>query len=492
MKRQAGILLHPTSLPSPYGIGDLGPAAYRFVDWLKQSGQRLWQVLPLTIPDATDSPYAASSSRAGNWLLISPELLVTDGLLEATAVPRPQPVRPVHYPTVRRQRTKLIKQSFNYFQQHGSAKLKKEWTAFRQRETYWLHNFALFMALRDRFHGQHWYRWPAPLVCRHPAALRRYEKQLKKEMDIYAHGQWLFFRQWQHLKQYANNQGIRIIGDLPFFVVHDSVDVWAHQSLFRLDKRRMPTSISGVPPDYFSRRGQIWGDPHYDWNHLEKTNFSWWISRFTAAFRLFDLLRVDHFRGYRAVWHIKPGRHTARDGWWGPVPGEQLLRLVRRRLRRLPLIAEDLGIITDDVIQMRKQFNLPGMRVLQFAFDGSPDNLHLPIHYPKNCVAYTGTHDNDTSRGWITSSGLPHEIKNALHYTDAAAKTFAWELIKIGMRSKAGMFITPLQDVLNLGPDARMNVPGTRQGNWQWRLRANLLTTSIARRLRQITKSAKR
>jgi 4-alpha-glucanotransferase len=492
MKRRAGILLHPTSLPSPFGQGDFGMEAYRFIDWLHQAGQRVWQILPLTIPDHTGSPYSSSSSMAGNWLLVSPDELVRAGLLDKSSLPPTTPVAPVNFRTIFKARAEIITRSLNFFISHGSAELKKEFRVFKNNESSWLDDMALFMACKDYFHYQPWPRWPKNLASRQPGALAGAKKKLKKSTAFYEYGQWLFYRQWRHLKSYANEKGVAIIGDLPFFVCHDSVDVWSHQDMFKLDEHHLPSFVSGVPPDYFSAKGQIWGDPQYDWLFLAQTNFDWWTKRFQQALTLYDCIRLDHFRGYQAVWYIKRGSYTARHGHWEPVPGEKLFHLLKRQLHHLPFIAEDLGLITNEVTVLRQQFNFPGTRVLQFSFDGLPKNTHRPANYDHNVIAYTGTHDNDTARGWISNSGKSGEIQNALKQTGATTRTFTWKLIEKGMYSKADTFIAPLQDVLNLGSGARLNKPGTKHHNWAWRFAKNALTDPLAKKLRQLTSSTGR
>ncbi len=492
MTRQSGILLHPTSLPSPYGIGDFGVEAYRFVDWLEKAGQHYWQILPLTIPDETGSPYASPSAMAGNWMLISPQILVCDNLLAAGDLPKKKPIGPINYGAIHKKRQALLKKSFEYFQANGTKKQKNHFKNWQNKQKGWLNDYALFTAVKEYYHGRPWPRWPHDLVHRRSQAMNHWTKKLKEQITFHKYCQWLFFRQWYYLRTYANHRHIKIIGDVPFFVCHDSVDVWSHQDMFKLNQRHLPTFVSGVPPDYFSSRGQIWNDPHYNWQYIEKNGFDWWIQRFKQALTIYDFIRLDHFRGYQAVWYIQRSRHTARHGHWEPVPGQKLFKALKKKIGKLPFIAEDLGIITREVTALRQQFGFPSTRILQFSFDGLPDNNHRPENYTADVVCYTGTHDNDTARGWITNSGKPEEVNNALNETMARPDEFAWKLIKIGLHSKADIFIAPLQDILNLGSEARLNKPGTKQKNWRWRYEADALTNTLAKKLRALTIMAQR
>ena len=489
-ERSSGILLPVSCLPGRYGIGDFGLEAYRFVDFLASAGQKFWQILPLTIPDNTGSPYSSLSALAGNWLLISPELLMKAGLIDR--LPKKQPGGRVDYSRSWVQKSRLLWRSFSYFHKHASRQQKKRFAAFQKRERPWLTNFGLFMAVKDWFHGKPWYTWPAPLARLQRAALKTWTRKLITRIPYHTYCQWIFFEQWRALKQYANRKGIRIIGDLPFFVTHDSVDVWENQQLFLLMAKGQPRYISGVPPDYFSNRGQLWNDPQYNWRSLRTSGFRWWVERVRKAMELYDIVRLDHFRGFRAIWFIKRGSKTAKKGRWVSVPSQALFKILRKKLGKLPLIAEDLGVITNDVNLLRKQLGFPGMRVLQFAFSGDPNNYHLPEKMNLNSIAYTGTHDNDTARGWIEQSGKPRQRKNALAYAKATKKNFACKLIEIGMHTRAHTFIAPMQDILNLGSEARMNKPSTKRGNWSWRLRPNMLTPALAKRLKTLTKKAGR
>lgn len=492
MKRASGILLHPTSLPSPYGIGDFGFEAYKFVDFLQKSEQKIWEVLPLTVPGINGSPYSSSSSMAGNWLLISPELLVCDGLLDKKNLPEKQAIKPVKYTITRKERLILLKKSFNYFQKKGTRKQKNKLLTFQKQEAYWLDNYALFMAIKDYYNAQPWYQWPKPLANRNKKTLLLWTKKLSEQIAFHKYCQWLFFTQWYYLKTFANRKGIRIFGDVPFFVVRDSVDVWANKKLFLLDKKNKPTFVAGVPPDYFSAKGQIWGNPQYNWPAVKKTKFNWMVRRFQMAFRLYDMVRVDHFRGYRALWYIKRDSKDAKEGKWIQVPGEQLFYTLKTKLKRLPVVAEDLGFITRDVIKLRNKLNFPGMRVMIFGFSGEDNNFHLAKNFPTNSVAYTGTHDTDTARGWVTTSGRKKHRAIALKYLKTTKTNFAWKLIQLGIKSKANTLIIPLQDILNLDSKSRFNKPSTLKGNWQWRFKSGTLSNTLIQKLREVIKRSKR
>jgi 4-alpha-glucanotransferase len=492
MKRRSGILLHITSLPSPYGIGDLGKEAFRFIDFLSMSGQSIWQILPLTIPDSIGSPYASPSAFAGNWLLISPEELVKEGLLHKKSLPKQKRVTAIKYSKVFQERRKLVEVSYEYFHKHASAEQKNNFEDFIERHTKWLDDFGLFMALKDYFKGARWFNWPENIANRDAEAIKYWYKKLHRQIRVYQYGQWIFFTQYTKIKKYANKKGIRIFGDIPFFIIHDSVNVWVDRDLFLLDDEYQPLAKSGVPPDYFSKRGQLWGDPQYDWEKMKKNDFRWFIRRIKKAEHFYDDVRLDHFRGYAAVWHVDPKSKTSKNGKWVQVPGIDIFKQVKSRFKDISIIAEDLGYITRDVVRLKEYFKFPGMRVMQFGFSGKRNNFHLPANFPTDCVAYTGTHDNDTTYGWITKSGKTPQRKFALAYTKTDKKHFAWKLIELGMRSRACWFIFPIQDALNLGSEARMNKPSTRKKNWQWRLKKNALSDELATEIKNITKSSGR
>ncbi len=490
--RRAGILLHPTSLPSPYGIGDLGPSAYRFADFLVASGQTLWQVLPLVIPDVVGSPYASSSAFAGNWLLISPDALYDDGLLPRRIVPWSGEDEPVHYRNVARRKRKVIALAFEHFRAHATVHQRNRFHAFVRDQSFWLREHALFAALKDRFGDSvPWTRWPAALRRRDARALRRWRSVLKQRIMLHEFSQWLFHEQWQRLRSYANKKGIIVIGDVPLFVTRDSADTWAHPSHFMLDRLGRPTVVGGVPPDYFSTRGQVWGDPLYDWKRLRRDGYRWWLRRFSRSFDLYDVARLDHFRGYIASWGVRAGSRSARLGSWHAAPGRELFSVVRRKFPRAAFIAEDLGIITQDVIDARNALRFPGVRVMQFGFDDLA-SIHVFKNLSKRCVAYTGTHDNNTVRGWYDENATRREWKNVKRLLRATDRSVVHSFVRALYKSRANTVLVPLQDVLGSGSEARMNRPGTRKGNWRWRFNLSDLTEARARELKKLSRLTRR
>jgi 4-alpha-glucanotransferase len=483
--RASGILLHPTSLPGP-GTGDLGEQAFRFVDWLAAAGQSLWQTLPLVAVNEGGSPYNALSAFAGNPLLISPAELHLHGLLSAEAAAAPDlDDDALDFPAALRWKDDVVRAAYALLA--DDEELRADFRAYRQEEAAWLDDYALFRALRDVHEGRSWGDWPAPLRERHPNALEEARHQLFDEIDRHAYGQYLFDVQWSAVRRYAHSRGIRIVGDVPIFVAYDSADVWAHPELFELDEELRPTVVSGVPPDYFSATGQRWGNPLYRWDVLEKTGYRWWIDRFRRTLEMVDVVRVDHFRGFESYWEVPADEDTAMRGRWMPGPGRKLFDAVRRELGGLPLVAEDLGIITAEVEALRDDLDLPGMRVLQFAFGGDdPGNPHLPRNYVHNAVAYTGTHDNDTVLGWYADAD--RDAKSAVDESVGTGSEMHWRMMEAVLRSDAGWAIVPLQDVLGLGGQARMNTPGVAEGNWGWRLRAGALTPELAARLAELVR----
>lgn len=487
--RASGILLHPTSLPGP-GVGDLGEQAFRFVDWLADAGQSLWQVLPLVAVNEGGSPYNALSAFAGNPLLLSPAELHLHGLLPAQAAAAPDlDDDSLDFPAALRWKDQVVRAAHALLA--DDAELRADFRDYREEEAAWLEDYALFRALRDAHGGRSWADWPHALRRREPDALDRARRELSTEIERHAYAQYLFDLQWAAVRRYAHRHGIRIIGDVPIFVAYDSADVWAHPELFELDGELRPTVVSGVPPDYFSATGQRWGNPLYRWNVLERTGFRWWIERFRRTLRMVDVVRVDHFRGFQSYWEVPADEETAIHGRWLPGPGRRLFDAVRRDLGSLPLVAEDLGIITREVEALRDDLDLPGMRVLQFAFGGDdPRNPHLPRNYVHNAVAYTGTHDNDTALGWYADAG--REERTALHQEVEPGPEMHWRLIQTVLRSRAGWAIVPLQDVLGLGGQARMNTPGVPEGNWAWRFREGDLTPELAARLADLVRSTGR
>jgi 4-alpha-glucanotransferase len=475
-RRASGILLHPTSLPGPFGIGELGDAAYRFIDFLASSKQSLWQVLPLGPTGYGDSPYASFSSFAGNHLLISLRQLADDGLLDpASLITAPAfPAAAVDYATVIAFKMPLLRQSFETFRASASAQQEGAYRQFRLDNQHWLDDYALFMALKNEFNGLPWNQWPPDIAARKSSALSIWKNRLSVSIDFQSYLQYQFYHQWNGLRRYAAARGVRIVGDLPIFVAHDSSDVWAHPELFYLDAKGQPTVVSGVPPDYFSATGQRWGNPLYRWDILAQTSYTWWIERFRAALALVDLVRLDHFRGFQAYWEIPAEEETAIKGRWAPGPGANLFKALKKALGRVPAIAEDLGVITPDVVALREQFGFPGMRVLQFAFGSDAANEHLPHNYEQNCLVYTGTHDNDTTIGWYNSRGS-EEQHTVRDYLATDGHTINLDLIRLAFSSVANFAIVPLQDVLGLGSEARMNTPGQATGNWTWRYQSEML-----------------
>jgi 4-alpha-glucanotransferase len=486
-ERSAGILLHPTSLPAPCGIGDLGPAAYAWVDALARAGQSWWQILPLGPTGYGDSPYQSFSAFAGNPNLISPELLVREGLLNSADLAGEHwPADRVDYGRVIPYKTALTARAWEYFQAGRGSALRPAFEEFRRREADWLDDFVLFFALKVAHGGISWYRWPEELILRKPAAMQRARHELAEAMELHRFRQFLFSHQWKALKAYAKERGIRLIGDVPIFTAPDSADVWTHPELFLLDQRHRPIAVAGVPPDYFSKTGQLWGNPLYNWEAHKRGGYAWWTARLRAALAQVDLIRLDHFRGFEAYWEVPVGDPTAENGRWVKGPGADFFRVVRDKLQGLPFIAEDLGVITPEVRQLRREFDLPGMRVLQFAFGGATEKRFLPHRHERNTAVYTGTHDNDTSHGWFQSL-TEEELRFFRSYAPSTEGDVSWDLIRLAWMSVADYAVTPLQDVLSLGSEARMNTPGTSAGNWRWRFRAEMLTEKVLDRLAEWT-----
>jgi 4-alpha-glucanotransferase len=492
-KRSSGILLHPTSLPGPYGIGDLGPQAYRFVDWLESTGCTLWQILPLGPTGYGDSPYQCFSAFAGNPYLISPDDLLADGLVTQDDVDllKDLPASSVNFGLLIPKKLDLLLKAFSRFQS-DPENLRQAFDYFCAQNASWLDDFALFMALKEANGGGAWNGWSEALRSRKKSALTKARKQLSEDIQRHSFYQFLFFRQWEKVRKYANGKGIQIVGDIPIFVAYDSADVWANPELFYLDENSNPTVVAGVPPDAFSATGQLWGNPLYNWEVHKKEGYKWWLSRVRASLGFMDILRFDHFRGFAGYYEIPAGEATAENGRWVPGPAHDFFNAVQAYLEDglvapgagLPIIAEDLGVVTPDVIELLEAFNLPGMKVLQFAFSG-PDNPFLPHNYVPDCVAYTGTHDNDTAVGWFNSAP-GHEKDFARRYLGVDGHDFAWDLIRAVWKSVAVFAITPMQDVLSLGGEARMNFPSKLGGNWEWRMNDGDLREDLAAGLRDL------
>ncbi len=488
--RSGGVLCHPTSFPGRFGIGDLGKGAYDFVDWLADAGQQLWQVLPLGPTGYGDSPYQCFSAFAGNPLLISPEGLAWNGLLPHDAlndVP-PFPAHAVDYGWVIDYKQRLLRQSFAYFKEHGSADQHQGFAWFRAQNADWLDDFALFMALKGYFGGGSWHDWPREVRLREPAALADHREKVAAEAEYQAYLQFVFNDQWSALKRHAAERGIQIIGDVPVFVAEDSADVWANPDQFRLDSEGNPTVVAGVPPDLFSATGQRWGNPHYNWDVMRQDGFQWWIKRIRQTLQFVDIVRIDHFRGFEASWEIPADEPTAINGHWAKAPGAELFQAVQQALGVLPIIAEDLGIITPEVDALRLQFDFPGMKVLHFAFGPEFFPPYLPYTYETNCIVYPGTHDNNTTVGyWNERTEI--EKHNIRRFTGTDAHDIAWDFIRLAWSSVANQAVATLQDVMGLGEEARMNYPSRAGGNWQWRYTADMLTPELAARLRDFSET---
>jgi len=483
-RRRAGILLHPTSLPGPWGNGDLGAAAFHFVDFLVSSGQTLWQMLPLGPTHSHGSPYQCLSVHAGN-----PQLISIDGLLERQWL-NEDDVAGLRAIKVQEDadedRCRLLVKAYEGFCRQSTEEDRQALQHFIASEQSWLGDYALYQALRNEFHGRDWSQWPVPLRDRDPVALQQARARLQVAIDQVCFEQYLFFSQWAALKQYANERGVLMFGDLPIFVAYDSVDVWAQQHFFELDQQGQPVVVAGVPPDYFSASGQRWGNPHYRWQAMVADGFSWWLSRVAMQLQLFDIIRIDHFRGFQAYWEIPAGEETAINGRWVEAPGDEFFNALLERYGRLPFVAEDLGIITPEVTALREKYHLPGMKILQFAFDGNHDNPYLPYNHEHNTVVYTGTHDNDTTLGWYQAlpAAARHYVDDYLGMPD---EVMPWPLVRLALSSVAMTAVIPFQDVLGLGSEDRMNVPGTTAHNWQWRFSWEQVPEDAAARLRHLS-----
>jgi 4-alpha-glucanotransferase len=517
LPRASGILLHPTSLPSYFGVGELGSNALGFIDFLAATGQQFWQVLPLGPTGYGNSPYMCYSAIAGNPLLISLEVLRADGLLndgDLAGYPHFNADR-VEFDAVLAAKMPLLRRAFERFKTLESPPpqppkpapkldalgkpviapdiapppdFKALYAAFVQAKADWLPDYALFMALKAA-HGQtSWYEWEPAIANRQPAALQAWRQQLAEEIEFHQYLQFEFFRQWQRIKTYANQNHVQIIGDIPIYVAHDSVDVWANPENFQLDpKTGAVAQMAGVPPDYFSETGQLWGNPVYNWDHLEKTGFAWWIARFEAMLETVDWIRIDHFRGFEAYWSVPHGEKTAMNGTWIEAPGQAFFTALREKLGTLPILAEDLGVITPAVEALRDDFGFPGMKVLQFAFGSDPGNAFLPFNYPRNCLVYTGTHDNNTTLGWFNSLDDWERRNLMAQIGTVSPEGIHWDLIRVALGSVAQLAILPLQDVLGHGEPSRMNFPGKPEGNWEWRYGEDMVNQDVRDRLRWLT-----
>lgn len=457
-RRRAGVLLHPTSLPGPYPQGQISHEAYRFVEFLEHAGISVWQMLPVGPTHGDGSPYQSLSAHACETGLLSLDWLLDRNLLKELPA------------TCDSKGHKLsLERAYKEFVSGKHGELISQFQTFCDKQSHWLDDYALFMSLREQENQRVWSEWPVPLRDRHSEAIKKAQKELAQRISFYQFGQFVFYQQWTDLKRYANERGILLFGDLPIYVAYDSVDVWAKPELFMLDEIGQPRFVAGVPPDYFSETGQRWGNPQYDWQAMQAENFHWWQQRTQSQLQLFDVVRVDHFRGFEAYWEIKAEEKTAINGRWVKAPGNKLLQTLSDTFHALPLVAEDLGIITDEVTALREKFKLPGMKILQFAFDGDPNNAYLPHNHEFNSVAYTGTHDNDTTLSWYELLD-EHTRRQVIDYLAFPGdETMPWPMIRSALASVACLSVLPMQDILGLGQGERMNTPGTTEGNWRWR-----------------------
>lgn len=479
--RTSGILLHITSLPSRFGIGDLGEAAYGFVNVLAETKQKLWQVLPLGPTGFGDSPYQCFSTFAGNPLLISLEKLSEAGLLSAEDLNTNENFddTKVDYGKVINYKYALYRKAFANFAED------KDYKTFCTKHT-WLNDYALFISLKQHFNGRSWNEWDKDIKLKEPEAVARYTKNLAKEIAFHKFLQYCFFKQWHELKAYANKNGVQIIGDIPIYVAFDSSDAWGSPKTFFFDKNMNPTKVAGVPPDYFSKTGQLWGNPLYNWRELKKDNYKWWRDRVQAIRELVDIIRIDHFRGFCGYWAVPYGSETAMDGKWEKGPGADIFIAIKELLGDLPILAEDLGVLTPDVHALRDKFGFPSMKILEFAFNANEGSSYIPHLLERNSVVYTGTHDNDTVVGWFRTAA-PQDKALFMEYTNTDGKDVAWDFIRLAFASVSNIAIVPMQDILSLDSDARMNTPSLASGNWQWRFKWNQVTPDLKGRLKRFT-----
>ncbi len=487
--RASGVLLHLTSLPSRYGIGDLGKEAYDFVDFLKRANQKLWQILPLNPPASGGSPYNCFSAFAGNALLISIDKLIEDDLLkvgEVTNVPNFAETK-VEFSKVIKFKNELFLKAFDRFDKSAEG---DDYAQFKKENEYWLPDFCLYMSLKEHFNNRAWNRWDTDIAFREKQAIERCKNKLADEIRYQEFLQYIFSKQWSELKYYANHNGIKILGDLPIFVAHDSSDVWVHPELFDLDDEGNSRKVAGVPPDYFSKTGQLWGNPHFNWKRMQEDNFLWWRKRFERPVEQVDITRIDHFRGFEAYWEVDASEKTAVKGKWVKAPGYELFSAVKQHLGNLPIIVEDLGFITPEVNEMKKKYGFPGMKILQFSFDEKAPIKSRPEGYEKHCVVYTGTHDNDTLLAWhrgLKQSKNTRVLKILEKYyginNSMSEEKVCWALIEVVYKTKANFAIVPLQDILCLDNEARMNYPGTVSGNWAWRYKREDITKGMQEKL---------
>lgn len=491
--RKSGILMPVFSLPGSYGIGTMGKKAYEFVDFLKKAGQKCWQVLPVGQTGYGNSPYQTVSAFGGSCYLIDLDMLIEEGLLKKDEV---KDLRwnitedKVDFGLLYMYRMQVLKIAFDRFDDSN-----KDYKTFLNEEAFWIDDLALFMALKEYFGGMPFYQWPMDVKKREEATMERYKKLLEEDIRLHCFIQYMFYKQWKALKAYANENGIEIIGDIPIYVPADSVDVWANPKFFQLDEKLVPKSVAGVPPDYFSEDGQLWGNPLYDWDVLKEADYSWWMKRLANAFKLFDIVRIDHFRGIESYWSVKNGEKTAKGGKWCPGPGKDFIKKLQTEFKDKEFIAEDLGILTDEVRDLLKFSGYPGMKVLEFAFEEGEKSDYLPHRYERNCICYTGTHDNETLMGWIKTSSKDRlkYVKDYFGITGEKESDILWSIIQAGMRSHANLFIAQLQDYLELGNETRINKPGISDGtNWCWRVKEGSFTDALAEKIAKITEMYER
>ncbi|MBM7555930.1 4-alpha-glucanotransferase [Halanaerobacter jeridensis] len=492
-KRNSGVFLHPTSLPGKYGIGSLGEEAYEFIDFLNEAGQKVWQMCPLGPTGYGDSPYQCFSAFAGNPYLIDLEKLLAEGYLVQDDLEEEIdfPTDRVDYGQVIDFKMPLLRKAFNNFKKSATEKEKEDFADFCAENADWLDDYALFRAIKEKFGGVAWTEWDDDIRFREEEALKKYRAESEEKIEFRKFLQYIFFQQWAEVKEYANQKGIKILGDIPIFVAMDSADAWANPEMFFFDEDLKPTKVAGVPPDYFNENGQLWGNPLYKWDKLQKNNYQWWVKRVEKQLDLVDIIRLDHFRGFSQYWAVPYGAETAINGEWEDGPGKELFKVIKSELGELPIVAEDLGVVTDDVEELRDHFNFPGMKILQFAFDNQEQNDYLPPYEDENCIVYTGTHDNNTTLGWYEEDLVAEDETDMLKFLDENLEVrhddIVWDLIELGWQSKAVMAIAPLQDFLTLGSEARFNTPGTSSGNWQWRYTKDMIDENLIERIKGVT-----
>ncbi len=485
-ERSNGILLHPSSLPGKWGIGTLGKEAIKFIDWMKEAGVKMWQLLPMGPTGYGDCPYSSFSAFAGNPYFINYEILLEEGWLKDSDLPDDKMFSrdKVDFGKIYETKFIVLKKACDRFSEQAEDQ-KKEYAYFCEKHSFWLDDFAFFMALKNTFPGQSWLDWPDDIRKREPQAVKKYREELDQDIHFQKWMQFEVFRQWKNIKNYANEQGIKIVGDIPIYVASDSADAWSMHEMFQFDEDIKPVKVAGVPPDYFSATGQLWGNPLYDWNRMEDDGFKWWIRRVEANLEMVDIIRIDHFRGLAAYWAVPSGEETAINGEWIPAPGKKMFQAILKKLGDLPIMAEDLGVITPDVEELRDHFGFPGMKILQFAFDSGEENDYLPHTYNKNCIVYTGTHDNDTIVGWYNAA-QPKDKEWAMDYINGNKKEVAWSFLRAAWASTALIAIAPLQDFMGLGTEHRMNIPGTPLENWTWRFTEKQLDSEIKNKLKHL------